>query len=220
MKLLKCIIICSIFFSCNSNEKKISNNSIEKSKRIDKHESLSNIQVENNDIIELNSRAVKLTRKSQSKFISKNEKDSVLNLALNILNEVIKKDSCFYEAFTNKATVLRNMGRLKESMKVLKDLIDRKEFADGLFALGLSYDRIGNEERASMYYQRALKAYKLKLNSPYRTAVDEVNFVYALLFVEKGKVPDKSKFEQYNINYQFAKDIIDHFNKEEFILNF
>ncbi|MFC0878728.1 tetratricopeptide repeat protein [Saccharicrinis sp. FJH2] len=177
------------------------------------------------DANKLNTIAVKLLRKSESKFIDKNEKDSTLRLSIFILNKAIKNDSNFYIAYINKAKALRNIGAINESILVLKKLIKRESYAQGLLFLGLIYEKAGDMDMANDYYTKALEAYDIKFKSFEGTTMDEINREYVLLLLEGKEKSLKRINEQLKENPDdqdliFKKSIIDGFNREEFIANF
>lgn len=177
----------------------------------------------NRDIFVLNDKAVKLLEESQRTYAQElNIKDSLLNEALKYLNLAITLDSNFYDAYLNKSAVLRELGKYQEAIAPLQELLRRKSYPEGIFTLGLLYEKMGNEKLANEQYKKALEAYEKRLKTPLATVRDEINKEYVLLFLE-GKekslkiINQRIKEAPNNRDLKASKEIIEEFDREEFI---
>jgi len=221
--LLTLIVLILITLSCRNQN---SNNNNNEQKEVIKNDELDFYMDSNNtSIIKLNTNAIKLIQKSNSKFIDKNEKDSLLRVALEMLNQIIKKDSSFYKAYINKSEILRQLNSYDEAANVLEELLKIKEYPEGIFGLGLIYEKLGNINTAEMFYKKAYVAYEARLQTPISTATDELNLQYVILFID-GKekclksINEKLKEDPNNSNLRFSKEIIETFNRKDFIENY
>ena len=118
--------------------------------------------------------------------------------------------------------MLRGLRQYEESIKPLHELLSRKKYPEAIFTLGLLYEKVGKQDLADKKYREAYEAYEEYLKSPLATERDEMNKDYVLLFLEgKEKVlkdiNQKLKKEPGNTSLLIDKDIIEQFNRQEFI---
>ncbi len=145
-----------------------------------------------------------------------------MNEALNYLNLAIALDRNFYDAYLNKSSTLRGLGKYQEAIIPLKELLRRKNYPEGIFMLGLLYEKTGNEDLAKELYKKAVEAYEKRLKTPLATVRDEINKEYVLLFLE-GKEKSLQRINQRleedpnNRDLKDSKEIIEEFDKEKFI---
>ena len=178
----------------------------------------------NSDLTTLNNNAVKILQTIHQVSDDKT-KDSLLNDALRDVNTAIQKDSDFYYAYLNKAAILRVQGKFEESADALQELLERNIYPEAIFALGLTYEKLGNLQLANEKYREALAAYDKHLKTPHAIVQDEINRLFVLVFVE-GKenvlkqIEDQLEKEPENTELATNKRIIEEFNREEFISNF
>ncbi len=218
---LAVLLVC---FSCkNKNTKE---NQIEQAQRESNTKDLSFFtDTSNLNIFVLNDNAVKLLQKSQQSNYDLQRKDTLLKDALIYLNLAIKKDSNFYNAYLNKSAVYRGLGQYENAIKALDVLLSRKNYPEAIFVLGLIHEKQGNQKLANQKYKEAYDAYLEYIKSPLSTARDKMNKDYVLLFLEgKEKVlqriNQKLKEDPGNTTLLTDKNIIEQFNRKEFISSF
>lgn len=217
------LAILLVVFSCkNKTNKEVQQKSEKERDSITKELSFY-ADTNNRDIFILNDKAVKLLEESQRAYTQElNIKDSLLNEALKYLNLAISLDSNFYDAYLNKSAVLRGLGKYQEAIAPLQELLRRKSYPEGIFTLGLLYEKMGNERLANEQYKKALEAYEKRLKTPLATVRDEINKEYVLLFLE-GKekslkrINQRIKEDPNNQDLKASKEIIEEFDREEFI---
>lgn len=213
-----CIIVISSCFSKNK----------ETCKTIQKDEinHIEAIQVQTTITpLELNGKAVKLIEKAKSKLIPFAERDSLLNVAMMLLDECIQKDSSFTYAYLNKAEILRKKGLYLESLEVLLKPNDQKKDPDVLFEIAITYIKLGNKVKGKEYLNKSAMTYDIliKNEGPRFNLLDGKEFVMCFIEgKEKRLVRIKKliKDDPNNEDLQDRKMIIDHFNAEKYISEF
>jgi tetratricopeptide (TPR) repeat protein len=178
----------------------------------------------NKDLLVLNDNAVKILQNIH-RVNDVKMKDSLLNIALNDVNTAIQRDSNFYNAYLNKAAVLRSLGKYEASIVSLQELLKRKKYPEAIFVLGITYEKLGNIELANEKYKEAFKEYDKRLNTPLAIVQDEINQQFLLIFIEgKEKVlkqiNEKLKKDPNNTELLTNKSIIEEFDRKEFISSF
>ncbi len=175
----------------------------------------------NKDLIVLNDNAVKILQKI-NRVTDVKMKDSLLNRALNDVNTAIQRDSDFYNAYLNKAAILRRSLKYEESIETIQKLLKREKYPEALFVLGITYEKLGNLQLATDKYKEALTAYSKRLKTPAATIQDEINQQFLLVFIE-GKenvikqINEKLRKNPENTELLTNKSIIEEFDRKDFI---
>ena len=144
---------------------------------------------------------------------------------MNDLTKVIQIDSNFYVAYINKATILRRLGKYKESIEVQQVLLKRKKTPEEIFGLGVTYEKSGNLKLANEKYKEALAEYDKYLKTPRATSQDMINKQFLMIFIQgKDKVlkqiNSQLKKNPDNTELLMNKIIIEEFNRREFVSSF
>jgi len=224
MRYLLIIILVAVVFSCKNNKQ------AETSKDAFTHndtitDELSFYADESNrDLLELNNNAVKILQ-NINRVHEPEIRDSLLNVGLDDVNKAIQKDSSFYNAYLNKATLLRHLGKYEESVGALQELLKRKSYPEAIFVLGVTYEKLGNLQLATEKYKEAYAAYDKYLKTPLAVAQDEINQQFLLIFIEGKekalkKINEEIKKNPDNTELLINKSIIEEFNRQEFISSF
>ena len=83
-----------------------------------------------------------------------------MDQALLLVNDAIKLDAKFYEAYSNKAAILDKQGKVAEAVETLKELVRmRPYYAESNIPLGVLLEKMGRKEEANQFYSRALKMF-------------------------------------------------------------
>jgi tetratricopeptide (TPR) repeat protein len=225
MRYILIIIFVTVLISCNSKQKKTAVPSSYYSANDTITDELSFYADEKNrDLLVLNDNAVKILQKIH-RVTDVKMKDSLLNKALNDVNTAIQRDSNFYNAYLNKASILRSLGQYEESIKPLLELLRRKKYPEGIFVLGITYEKLGDIGLATEKYKEAFTEYTKRLDTPAATAQDEMNQQFLLIFIEGkekalNQINEKLKKEPDNTELLTNKSIIEEFDRKEFISSF
>lgn len=225
MRYILIIIFVTAIISCNNRKEKTDTTSSFYSPNDTITDELSFYTDEKNrDLIELNYNAVKILQNIH-RVTDVKMKDSLLNKALNDVNTAIQRDSNFYNAYINKAAVLRSLGRYEASIESLQKLLKRKKYPEAIFILGITYEKLGNIALANEKYKEAFAEYDKRLTTPAAIVQDEINQQLLLVFIEgKEKVLKQinEKLKKYPNNTELLtnKSIIEEFDRKEFISDF
>ncbi len=226
MRYLLIIIVVAIVISCNTKQEKTSTtDSYYYSPDDTITDELSFYTDEKNrDLLMLNDNAVKVLQ-NIDRIIDVKMKDSLLNKALDDIHEAIQKDSNFYNAYLNKAALLRHLGKYEESVAALQELLNRKSYPEAIFVLGITYEKLGNLQLANEKYKEAFSEFNKRLKTPAATVRDESNQQFLLIFIEGKekalkKINEEIKKNPGNTELLINKSIIEEFNRQEFIENF
>lgn len=200
------IALILFFYSCSSTEK-------------DSYQSI------NPQAIELNNQ-VALILQEESLFRGVFPNDSLLNKALDLVNQAIEYDSSYALAYSNKATVLCRLGHYNEAIASLEQASALKpNYAEVIQAQGFIYEKLGQIDYASDKYQEAIIAFDNRLKKDPKNVQFMTGKAFLLLFTE-GKdfaLAEINKIiDQYpdNNTALIMKETISLFNREEFIANY
>lgn len=178
----------------------------------------------NRDLLVLNNNAVKVLQ-NINRVIDVKIRDSLLNGAIIDVNKAIQQDSNFYNAYLNKAALLRKIGKYEESILTLQELLARKSYPEAIFVLGITYEKLGNFKLANERYKEAYEEYGEYLRTPLAIAQDEINQQFLLIFIEGKekaleKINDELKEKPNDSELLINESIIEEFNRREFISSF
>lgn len=99
--------------------------------------------------------AVSLNNQAYQAFLGRN-----FDRALLLVNDAIKADPKFAEAYSNKAAILDKMGKREQAADALKALTGlRPDYAEAYIPLGVLLEKTGRKNDAKKHYERALSLY-------------------------------------------------------------
>jgi len=82
------------------------------------------------------------------------------NRALLLVNDAIKVDPQFAEAYSNKAAILEKQGKREKAAQALQTLVQlRPVYAEAYIPLGVLLEKLGRKEEANNCYTRAFSLY-------------------------------------------------------------
>jgi len=176
---------------------------------------------ENVDAIERNTLAANLIEKSYA--VEGTLKDSILNEAKNILEDVIRNNELFYKAYVNLATVFIKKRNFDKAELILKKLNDKIEYPYAVFYLGILLEKKGKIKQAKEKYKRALYLYNEYLKTYMSSINDELSREYVLLLLEGKEEAAKRLNDQFANSENLpilSKEDIKSFDRDKFINDF
>lgn len=91
--------------------------------------------------------------------------------ALKYLNKAIELDSLNKQAYQNKVTVLKELGRVTDVILTLSKLLTiDPEYAEGYIVLGFNYEKLQKFDLAKMAYENAKSIFLKKFSSDLRNS--------------------------------------------------
>lgn len=175
------------------------------------------------EAIALNNEATQLM--IYADFSAEKERDSLLNKALQKLDEAIAIDSLNIVIWQNKVQILMKFCRYQETLVALEQVLKTKESPEAVTMLGLTYERMGDTLSARKHYQKALVAYDKLLVAEPDSYLLLLNKYFILLSLEADEetlaqmrkvlnsIPDPT-----GMNRNMVAEL-EHFNREELFNN-
>ena len=130
--------------------------------------------------------------------------------------------------YTQKSNLLCALGRHREAIDVLEKVIEKyPDFAEGYMSMGFINEVINDSLTASVNYAKAMKLYKMKIDSVPPKAflyLPNVMLIYlmqgnkdsAILVLDNFPKLDSSSV----LVYKQTSNLFENFDKEEFLSNF
>lgn len=154
-----------------------------------------------------------------------NSPDS-LELSLNELDKAIQIEPNLHELYTAKVNILLELDRNEQAIEVSKEvLVIKPDLVEAMTFIGFVNEKIGNNELAQEWYQRALVAYDKRIKENRFVLNSKVNKVFLLLFTENEESAKKAYFKlkkdyPENNDIDYLEFVIEDFDKREFLNEF
>ncbi|MEP2446792.1 MAG: hypothetical protein ABJI69_06155 [Balneola sp.] len=154
-----------------------------------------------------------------------NSPDS-LELSLNELDKAIEIEPNLLELYTAKVNILLELDRNEQAIEVSKEVLAIKpDQVEAMTFIGFINEKIGKNELAQEWYQRALVAYDKRIEENRFVVNSKVNKVFLLLFTENEESAKKAYFKlkkEYpeNNDIDYLEFVFEDFDKQEFLNEF
>ena len=105
--------------------------------------------------------------------------------ALYLLDQAIQLDPDYYLAYSNKSSVLLQLGQQVKAIEALKNAVELKpELAEMVVSLGMLYDYTNKPEKAKAEYQKALQLFTARIKNTNKHLVEnKMNRAMVLLLL-------------------------------------
>lgn len=149
-----------------------------------------------------------------------------LELSLNELDKAIEIEPDLEELYTAKINILLELDRNEEAIEVSKEvLVVKPDLVEAMTFIGFINEKIGKNDLAQEWYQRALVAYDKRIEEDRFVVNSKVNKVFLLLFTENEESAKKAYLElkkEYpeNNDIDYLEFVFEDFDKQEFLNEF
>lgn len=170
-----------------------------------------------------NPEAVTLNNIAMDVFTKNSGNHDSLLKAIDILNQAIQKDTSYYMAYSNKASLLCSIGDISEAIITLDQIIKiNNDLLEIKTLKGYMLEKLGNKNQAIQIYKDVLYQYDLKLNTDKSNVKLMLNRAFLYFFInDDNKAITEynriSKLYPNNMEVEYLRSVFNSFNKTEFL---
>jgi tetratricopeptide (TPR) repeat protein len=140
---------------------------------------------EKNSLSRYDPAAVQLNNLAMDIYNLNSQNTDSISKSVYLLTLAIQKDSTYYLAYGNKASLLCQIGKSDEAIAVLdKILTQKKDIVELLTFKGFLFEKTGNVSKAMEIYNSALSLYNQKLKTDSSNISLMLNRAFIYFFVE------------------------------------